>query len=38
VFEGFKLGTWLSRRRQERKNDSLSQERIAALDELGMRW
>jgi len=35
---GFKLGTWCSARRQERREGRLSAERMAALDALGFVW
>jgi superfamily II DNA or RNA helicase len=38
IFEGLKLGAWLNHRRQERKQGQLSEDRIAALDELGIVW
>jgi hypothetical protein len=38
VFNKFSLGGWLDARRREKKQGRLSEGRIAALDELGMRW
>jgi hypothetical protein len=35
---GFNLGTWCSARRQQRKADKLSTDRIALLDALGFPW
>ena len=35
---GFKLGTWCSARRQDRREGRLSAERMAALDALGFIW
>jgi hypothetical protein len=35
---GFLLGRWISNRRIERNRGALSQERVAALDALGMTW
>jgi hypothetical protein len=36
--EGFKLGAWCHRKRQQRKRGKLAAERIDALDELGFVW
>jgi hypothetical protein len=36
--DGYRLGQWCTRRRQERRNGRLSAERIAALDALGFVW
>ena len=35
---GFKLGTWCSERRKQRKAGQLSDDRLAALDALGFAW
>jgi len=36
--DGFTLGKWVSKRREDRKNERLSTARIAELDALGMVW
>jgi hypothetical protein len=36
--DGFRLGAWVARLRQDRKHGRLSRERIADLDALGMAW
>lgn len=36
--DGFLLGLWVNRRRQERRAGRLSDERVAALDALGFAW
>lgn len=36
--EGYALGRWLNRQRISRNQGKLSEERIARLDQLGMRW
>jgi len=36
--DGYKLGAWVSRRRGERKAGTLTPERMAELDALGMVW
>jgi superfamily II DNA or RNA helicase len=38
VFEGFRLGSWISHRRREQKAGKLAPERKQILDELGMVW
>jgi superfamily II DNA or RNA helicase len=38
VVNGFNLGMWVTNRRQDKRKDRLSKDRIAALDDLGMRW
>ncbi len=36
--DGFRLGGWIARRRADRKRGSLTSERIAELDVIGMVW
>lgn len=36
--DGFALGTWVSNRRQDRKNNRLTAARVAALDARGFVW
>jgi superfamily II DNA or RNA helicase len=36
--DGYRLGIWISERRADRRRGKLSDERIAALDALGMAW
>ena len=36
--EGYPLGQWIIKTRQQRLNDRLKEERIAQLDEIGMVW
>jgi hypothetical protein len=36
--DGFLLGLWVNRRRQERRAGRLTGERVAALDALGFAW
>ena len=36
--EGYSLGQWIIKTRQQRLNDRLKEERIAQLDEIGMVW
>ena len=36
--DGFQLGGWVSRRRQDGKHGRLTGEQIAALDALGFIW
>ena len=36
--DGFRLGSWISSRRTQRKAQKLSPDRVAALDALGMIW
>ena len=36
--DGRKLGKWINRLRTEYRKNSLSKERIEALDQIGMRW
>lgn len=38
VYEGFRLGAWLSKRRSDRHRGRLAPDRISALDELGIVW
>jgi superfamily II DNA or RNA helicase len=36
--DGFRLGTWIGSRRQQRRRGALPPERVADLDALGMAW
>jgi hypothetical protein len=38
VINGFNLGAWLHARRQDKKHNRLSEDRITALEELGIVW